>query len=129
MKPLDFPLLTDENIAHEVVLGLRARQRDVRTAADEGLLGHSDIELLARARESGRVILTHDLSFGRLSMFAGTPFVGVVYIRPGHISASFVLEAVDSLLKSSVDVTPPFIALVERRGESVRVRIRSAARS
>ena len=38
MKPLDFPLLSDENIAPDVVAGLRARGCDLRTAWDEQLL-------------------------------------------------------------------------------------------
>lgn len=42
MKPLDFPLLTDENIAADVVTGLRARGCDVRSADEERLIGRGD---------------------------------------------------------------------------------------
>jgi hypothetical protein len=37
VKPLDFPLLTDENIAPDVVVGLRDRGHDVRTVWMRGL--------------------------------------------------------------------------------------------
>jgi hypothetical protein len=42
VKPLDFPLLTDENIVPDVVQGLRVRGCDVRSASDEHLLGRPD---------------------------------------------------------------------------------------
>lgn len=49
MRPLDFPLLTDENIAADVVAGLRARGCDVRSAEEERLIGRGDGEVLERA--------------------------------------------------------------------------------
>ena len=56
MKPLDFPLLSDENIGPDVVTGLRARGCDLRTAWDEQLIGRPDFDLLERARNQGRVV-------------------------------------------------------------------------
>jgi hypothetical protein len=45
---------------------------------------------------------------------------------PGHISAGFVLQIVDALRASAVDVVPPFIAVAERQQTTVRVRVRTA---
>jgi hypothetical protein len=59
-------------------------------------------------------------------MRVGTSFVGIIYLRPGHISAAFVLEIADALRASTVDVQPPFIAVAERQQTSVRVRVRTA---
>jgi hypothetical protein len=59
-------------------------------------------------------------------MRVGTSFVGIIYLRPGHISAQFVLEIVDALRASTVDVQPPFIAVAERQQTTVRVRVRTA---
>jgi predicted nuclease of predicted toxin-antitoxin system len=98
VKPLDFPLLTDENIAPDVVEGLRTRRCDLRTAAEERLLSRPDAERLERATSQGRVVATHDLAFGRSAIRTGTPFVGIVYLRPGHISAACVLEVIDALM-------------------------------
>ena len=125
MTPLDFPLLTDENIAPDVVAGLRARGLDLRTAWDEQLIGRPDVDVLERATAQGRVVITHDLAFGRSAIRAGTSFVGIIYLRPGHISAGFVLEIVDALRASTVDVQPPFIAVAERQQAAVRVRVRT----
>ena len=125
MKPLDFPLLTDENIAPDVVEGLRARGCDLRTAWEERLIGRPDSEVLERATRQGRVVVTHDLAFGRAAI-AGATFVGIVYLRPGHISAAFVLGMIDALRSSTVEVEPPFVAVAERHEAAVRVRTRTA---
>ena len=126
MRPLDFPLLTDENIAADVVAGLRARGCDVRSADEERLIGCGDREVLERATTLHRVVVTHDLAFGKVDMRGGTSFVGIVYLRPGHISAAFVLAIIDALREASIDVQPPFIVVAERRQTTIRVRVRTA---
>jgi predicted nuclease of predicted toxin-antitoxin system len=85
VTPLDFPLLTDENIAPDVVAGLQARGCDLRTARDEQLSGRPDADVLERATAQGRVVVTHDLAFGRSAIRAGATFVGIIYLRPGYI--------------------------------------------
>jgi predicted nuclease of predicted toxin-antitoxin system len=92
VRPLDFPLLTDENIAADVVAGLRARGCDVRSAHEEQPVGRGDDEVLERAAVLQLVVITHDLAFGKVAIRAGATFVGIVYLRPGHISAAFVLS-------------------------------------
>ena len=126
MKPLDFPLLSDENIAPDVVTGLRARGCDLRTAGEERLMGRPDVDVLERATNQGRVVVTHDLAFGRSAIRTGTPFVGIIYLRPGHIVAEFVLGVIDALRSSTVEVEPPFIAVAERQEVTVRVRTRTS---
>ena len=126
MKPLDFPLISDENIGPSVVAGLRARGCDLRTAGEEQLIGRPDVAVLERATSQGRVVITHDLAFGRSAIRTGTPFVGIIYLRPGHISAAFVLGVIDALRTSTVEVRPPFIAVAVRQGSTIRVRARTA---
>ncbi|NOY91621.1 MAG: hypothetical protein GXP55_10510 [Deltaproteobacteria bacterium] len=67
MNPLEFPLLADENIHPEVVRALAALGKNVVSVLDEGLGGHSDRDVLAKAIETGRVVLTHDSDFGALA--------------------------------------------------------------
>ena len=126
MKPFGFPILTDENIGPEVVAGLRRRGCDVRTVAEEDLIASSDRGVLERAVQDGRVVVTHDLGFGHGPIAAGAAFIGIIYLRPGHISSTFVLEVVDAVSQSSVDVEPPFVLVAERRESTVRVRVRTA---
>ena len=125
MKPFAFPLLTDENIGPEVVAGLRERGCDVRSVVDEDLIGSADRDVLDRAAKYGRVILTHDLAFGHAAIAAGAPFVGIVYLRPGHISSAFVLEIIDAVIRSAINVAPPFVLVAERRETVLRVRVRT----
>jgi Domain of unknown function (DUF5615) len=53
VKPLAYPLLTDENIHPHVVAALRGDGKDVVTAIELGLGGKPDTAVLARAVESG----------------------------------------------------------------------------
>jgi predicted nuclease of predicted toxin-antitoxin system len=124
MKPLDFPLLADENIHPGVVLALAAQGKDVRSVSTEGLMGKPDAELLRYAHTGGRVILTHDSDFGTIVYRSRQPFTGIIYVRPGHISAAFVLETIAALAASPVDVTTQFLVVAERKSESVRVKYR-----
>ena len=88
MKALDYPLLADENIHPDVIAFLRRAGLDVESVADEGLFGLPDAHVLLQATESGRVVLTHDSDFGGMAVF-GAKFVGIVYLRPGHIHSEF----------------------------------------
>jgi predicted nuclease of predicted toxin-antitoxin system len=108
----------------DVARGLVERGHDVRGVRDDGLVGRPDVEVLETATRQGRVVVTHDLAFGRSAIRAGASFVGIVYIRPGHISAAFVLDIVDALGASTLDVQSPFIAVAERQQNTVRVRVR-----
>lgn len=69
---------TDEHVAKAVVRGLRQRGVDVLTVSEAGMLGASDQEHLAQAREEGRVIFTQDDDFLRLHA-AGADHAGIVY--------------------------------------------------
>lgn len=78
VRPLDYPLLADENIAADVVAGFRARGCDVRPAEEERLIGRGDSEVLERATALHRVVVTHDLAFGKVEIRGGASFVGTV---------------------------------------------------
>ena len=58
--------LTDENISKSLVSALRRNGYDVKDIKEERLFGIDDDEVINKAREDGRVILTHDKDFGNL---------------------------------------------------------------
>ncbi|WP_437983559.1 DUF5615 family PIN-like protein [Sorangium sp. So ce117] len=124
MNPLAFPLLADENIHREVVRALVLRGKDVRAVLEEGMGGRDDIDVLRHAHGHGRVVLTHDGDFGTLAYQAGEPLVGIIYLRPGHISPTFVIEMLEAIEASAADVEPPFVLVAERKDALVRVRVR-----
>jgi len=125
MRVLDFPLLADENIHPEVIETLVARSRAIVSVVSLGLQAKSDREILAYAPTRSWVVLTHDSDFGSLAIRDGEPYTGILFLRPGHISPHFVLETLDALAAQSIEVTPPFLVVGERRGEVLRVRVRS----
>ena len=124
VKPLDFPLLTDENVQAATVVWLRERGVDTRTIFEEGLDAESDAAILAHAHAQGRVVLTHDGDFGRLAILRREPVFGIVYLRPGHRDTAFTIGTLRALHASEIDVSPPFIIVAERRGDQTRVRVR-----
>ncbi len=124
MKLDQFKLLTDENVHRNVVHWLRDRGFDVLDAVAAGLFGATDVELLHRAYAENRVVVTHDRDFGTLAVLAGETLVGIVYLRPGHMDPQFTIETVDAALRKGPEVSPPFILVVERRDDRLRMRIR-----
>lgn len=124
MNPLDFALVADENIAPELVAALRERRIDVCTLHELALSGAADADILSRAHSANRVVLTHDADFGLLAVRRKVPFIGVVFLRPGHIKTSFSVEALDTLRSASVDVVPPFLIVLERKQDRISIRLR-----
>ena len=55
--------LTDEDLHAETVPFLRDKGWNVKTAAEAGLVGHSDSDYVALARKEDRLLLTHDRDY------------------------------------------------------------------
>lgn len=123
MKALDFPLLADENVHPDVIVFLRKAGLDVESVSEQGKFGISDTQVLQAATKAGRVVLTHDSDFGGLALM-GAQFVGIVYVRPGHIHADFTIKTLEAIRDNAPEVTPPFILVAERTGDTVKIRVR-----
>ena len=67
--------------------------------------------------------MTHDSDFGGMALL-GAEFVGIIYIRPGHIRAEFTMKTLEAIRDHAPDVMPPFILVAERTGDTVRIRVR-----
>jgi predicted nuclease of predicted toxin-antitoxin system len=123
VKALDFPLLADENVHPDVIAFLREAGLDVESIAEYGYFGLPDTNVLQQATETGRVVLTHDSDFGGLAL-KGAQFIGIIYIRPGHIQADFTMKTLQAIRENAPDVLPPFILVAERTGDTVKIRVR-----
>ena len=75
-EPIAF--YVDEHVPKAVVEGLRRRGVDVLTVPEAGMMGASDEDHLAFARQKQRVVFTQDDDFLRLHA-AGFPHAGLVY--------------------------------------------------
>ena len=125
MKLRDYPLLADENIHPNVVSRLAAEGHDVRSVRELNLTGADDRTLLRLAHTHRRVVLTHDSDFGMLAVVEREQFVGIVYLRPGHIDPAFTYATIQALFGQEVDIVAPFIVVAHRSGDRVKVRIRN----
>jgi predicted nuclease of predicted toxin-antitoxin system len=123
MKALDFPLLADENVHPDVIVFLRKAGLDVKSVSEQGQFGLPDTQVLQQATETGRAVLTHDSDFGGLALM-GAQFIGIIYIRPGHIHADFTIKTINAIRDNAPDVNPPFILVAERTGDTVKIRVR-----
>lgn len=124
MRPLEYPLLLDENIHPAVASGLVALGCDVVTVASRDAAGATDEEVLAIANAEGRVVVTHDSDFGTLTVRGGRDVVGIIYLRPGHINPGIVLQMLAVVNEVDAVAEPPFIVVAERKEREVRVRLR-----
>ena len=59
--------LADMGLAQSTVAFLRAQEHDAAHLRDQGLQQLEDVKIVQKARAESRVILTHDLDFGRHS--------------------------------------------------------------
>jgi predicted nuclease of predicted toxin-antitoxin system len=123
VKALDHPLLADENVHPDVISFLRQAGLDVESVSEQGRFGIPDTEVLQQATEADRVVLTHDSDFGGLAL-QGAKFIGIIYVRPGHIRANFTIKTNNAIRDNAPEVTPPFILVAERTGDNVKIRVR-----
>jgi hypothetical protein len=81
----------DEHVPHSIANGLRRRQIDVTTATDAGLLGASDDEHLAFARQQQRVVFTNDKDFLALAAVE-LAHAGIAYCPPAKSEVGYVVR-------------------------------------
>ena len=124
MKPFSFPLLADENIHPNVILYLHHQGHEIVTVSERENWGLSDEDVLKLANREGRVVLTHDSDFGRLTVAGDQPFVGIIYLRPGHIRADFTIQTIEAIKAEDINVNERFLLVAERTGTKVKIRIR-----
>jgi len=88
---------------------------------DIGLGKAPDTEIIARAREESRIIVTADLDFGRLLALAGSSSPGMILLRGGNYSDEQMLRLMKRALTTvSTDQLLDSMVVVDRK--SVRRR-------
>ena len=91
---------------------------------ENGWFGMKDIDLMPLAYQEQRVIVTHDSDFGTIIFTRDEPFIGVVYLRPGHFDATPHIQSLNAVLASNLDLQSPFILIAENTGSAVKIRLR-----
>jgi hypothetical protein len=98
-------LFTDQNLNGAIVRGLRRRDIDVLTAEDDGSDRRRDPDLLDRAFQLGRVLVTHDQDFFReayLRQVSGVTFAGIIFV-PDRLAIGRAINDIEILAQAGHD--------------------------
>jgi predicted nuclease of predicted toxin-antitoxin system len=126
MKLTEFKLLADENIEPQVVEFLRSQGFNVTYVPELGWQGRQDIDILTEATDQNRVVITQDDDFGKIIFTTSTPFVGIIYLRPGHFFPERTIASLQNLLShNELDYSIPFILVVEDKINYIKIRLRN----
>lgn len=82
--------LLDMGLAGSTTAHLRALGHDALHLREQGLQRLSDEEIVGKAVAEGRVILTHDLDFGRIVALSGSRVPSVVTFRLANMRPEVV---------------------------------------
>lgn len=115
-------VLADENIGLEVVAFLRARGMKV-TSITEISPGVSDAEVLVKAAEEDRILLTSDTDFGELVYHAGQQHAGIILLRLDDERSANKIRVLGNLLDNYADELAGSFTVVTE----TNVRIRKAS--
>lgn len=112
--------LADENFPLAAVRDLRGLGWDILTVK-EWRPASDDVDVLSKAREEGRVLLTFDKDFGELALeTAPTAPHAVVLFRLPNLSAADTVERVVRALTSRTDWAGAFWVVEAKRIRSRR---------
>jgi predicted nuclease of predicted toxin-antitoxin system len=96
--------LADMGISPRVVEDLRQKGHDAVHLAEEGQHRMVDGDILQKARQENRVLLTHDLDFGELLAASGGHLPSVIIFRLKDMRAPHVLQHLYSILRQETDI-------------------------
>ena len=93
-------LLANENLARDLIAGLRAAGHDV-VSVRESYRGLSDTEILRAAQAESRILATFDKGFGKLAFEAGVPVTrGIILLRLRTVDLGDATRRVVAALRS-----------------------------
>jgi predicted nuclease of predicted toxin-antitoxin system len=108
-------LLANENIPEEAVAALRQAGYDVAWVRSDAP-GSSDPQVLARAIDEGRILVTFDKDFGELAYRAHLPsHCGIILLRIRASSPAWVARAMVASLAARQDWAGHFSVVEEQR--------------
>jgi len=108
-------------LAQTTIVFLREQGHDAVHLREQGLQQLEDIECVQKARAEGRVILTHDLDFGRIVALGGTRVPSVITFRLSDMRPSQVNQRLLSVLERFTEQLE-MGALVSVTDSGIRVR-------
>ena len=114
--------LADMGLARSTTNYLRSQGHDALHLRDQGLQRLSDEGIVAKARAEERVILTHDLDFGRIVALSGVRVPSVITFRLSDMRPPEVNHYLDEILmRFAIQLQRGALISVSDRGIRVRV--------
>jgi predicted nuclease of predicted toxin-antitoxin system len=113
--------LADMGISLKTVAFLHALGHDVVHLANQGLERLPDRDIVAKARQEGRILLVHDLGFGELVAASGATLPSVITFRLRNMHPDRVNGALQRLLPQHGDALERGAMISVTEGQ-VRVR-------
>jgi predicted nuclease of predicted toxin-antitoxin system len=113
--------LADMGVSTLTVKWLRSVGHDAVHLRELGLQRLPDEDILVKAREEGRIVLTMDLDFGYLLAISAAPLPSVVLFRLSDERAEFVSRRLANVLTESTEALVAG-AIVSVSDTSIRVR-------
>jgi predicted nuclease of predicted toxin-antitoxin system len=113
--------LLNMNVHRDMAAPLKKRGHVCRHVGDIGMSRVKDVEIIAEAKKSGEVIITHDLDYGHLLAFSGEKAPSVIILRLRNLQTEDVISRLDSIWK---EIEAPLMegAIVSLSDKSLRIR-------
>jgi predicted nuclease of predicted toxin-antitoxin system len=100
---------------------LRSRGHDAVHLRDQGLERLPDDQIVAKALDEKRTIITHDLDFGRIVALSGDAVPSIVTLRLTNMTPTRVNTALEAVLNEAAESVDRG-ALVTVTDRGIRVR-------
>lgn len=114
--------LLDMGMARSTANYLRSQGYDALHLRDQGLQRLSDEDIIHKARAEGRVILTHDLDFGRIIALSQSHLPSVITFRLNNMQPAQVNRYLAQTLTRFAEQLAAG-ALVSVSEQAIRVRL------
>lgn len=114
-------LLLDMGLARRTACFLRSRGHDAVHLREQSLQRLTDEDVIAKGRLEGRVIVTHDLDFGRIMALSQSHLPSVVTLRLSSMEPDRVNRYLEYVLARFADQLSVG-ALVSVSEQGIRVR-------
>jgi predicted nuclease of predicted toxin-antitoxin system len=113
--------LLNMNVNRDMAAQLEKRGHVCRHVGDIGMARATDTEIVAEAKRSNEVILTHDLDYGHLLAFSGAKAPSVVILRLRDLQLDEIVSRLDMVWK---DIETPLLegAIVSLSDQNLRIR-------
>jgi predicted nuclease of predicted toxin-antitoxin system len=112
----------DENLPAGLSSLLKKLGHDVETVADEGRVGQDDSAIWAAAQDEIRFLITQDMDFSNLRIFAPGSHHGILLVRLRSPSRQNLVERIGELFKNEPvdDWAGCFVVASERKHRVLR---------